>query len=1062
MTKGNKPGVDPKFQTLTNKGKENQMNNMQNFNNNVMATAATATTTASLSTTTNGNLLGVYNFTLLTADGFTNVKRALNNSGKEIGDSTLVPTPKDRLSSLARQILADCRLPLVEYTIDIESNKGKNELKAVVNTGKRFAELPGRYFICGWYGKPGQVTLFLSTKAVDLFQSIGTKVCCPTMKDILKTCKRVKRAFARHEAMFTGRITAEGRDVFYSDLVVDPTDESKTVLLPADELHAYPATVLYVDFNGIKTSVLLPELPAAVAKHLEGAQVLDYRLMTKLLQQANPGVDAIRVHRGDGFKVTGLFRGGEIKGHGLVWRINNPGVGMILTDIKKEFVSIDDTFTFGLMQAIHKPRITRTDIQTVINFRLWENGFLTRWSKQYLIDQIKTKIEENNGQSIVDLYEKMTADQKPLASVDDILAAEEGATPEGKSVWALQRLIQQRVANPGHKLFDGFNAMVGLPELDVMGQPTIALRIFRHLTENVFNLTKLRIPVPDEEAVRGYAMFDPFCLGDGDGFYVRKGVLGSDIWVFGFEGPTCINRNPNGWIGEMSRGLRARKIAQLEQLEKHSPFIFIGAEIIVAVMATLGGGDLDDMLTAWIGSAIVEHLSAQQAHVDAYPQAELPVSKTAVVEAVNDEFTMKRTEREFVFNSSASIIACLNQLGQNEINIGTITIPGWVFSILVALGQTEGIHNLGGITRNQETVVDMGVKDGGSFAAIGEEIEKFYESVTRCPEFLFNRLPRPLRDSGKVVSFKSPVDESIDVIKGYIDRISAAFDVEFMHPAKAQRMLCMLTAVVRPEAEAVASSIWETYRSAFFSNKDHYAKLLADEAFDSVSEGEKLGYCIGQAYSKAASLAFDTFIRKGNRDRVFDFEVMAALYNNVMSDRRNTYIDETTGKVRRLPDAILWSPEFSALVIDAMLYFKNLPLFQVAAAPVEEKGTGRILEALKVRPAFIAHNGIQSKLTKGEWTVDDHSKWLDMANANIPVILRALDPENEEDRAFFGDRKPVRCIVVLRNETTLKPYGFILNAQIEPCMIAMRGPVAAGVLEPIENGNGFNVRVRLQ
>ena len=84
-----------------------------------------------------------------------------------------------------------------------------------------------------------------------------------------------------------------------------------------------------------------------------------------------------------------------------------------------------------------------------------------------------------------------------------------------------------------------------------------------------------RIPVPETEALRAYAMFDITIMDHkskkyaGKGFFLSNGVLrGFEGLVFHtrtaddrrtttmVEGPACSNRQPSGWIGQMIRSLR--------------------------------------------------------------------------------------------------------------------------------------------------------------------------------------------------------------------------------------------------------------------------------------------------------------------------------------------------------------------------------------------------------------------------------------------------------------------------------------------------------------------------
>ena len=206
--------------------------------------------------------------------------------------------------------------------------------------------------------------------------------------------------------------------------------------------------------------------------------------------------------------------------------------------------------------------------------------------------------------------------------------------------------------------------------------PSKVVCAFRHLTETLMDGQRGRIPVPETEALRAYAMFDITVMDHkskryaGKGFYLSNGVLkGSEGLVFHtltaddrsittmVEGPACSNRQLSGWIGQMIRSLNLVHSARYAKM-KRSPYLYLSCarvtlsgelykylqtlvgkdemEAVIAlwgmavpyiVLANLivGGGDLDDLHFVWIGKEIVAYLRGQKALVDSYPNEEVNI-----------------------------------------------------------------------------------------------------------------------------------------------------------------------------------------------------------------------------------------------------------------------------------------------------------------------------------------------------------------------------------------------------------------------------------------------------
>ena len=189
-------------------------------------------------------------------------------------------------------------------------------------------------------------------------------------------------------------------------------------------------------------------------------------------------------------------------------------------------------------------------------------------------------------------------------------------------------------------------------KMDVWANPRMANRGRRHLMETVLQLSKGRIPIAADKALRAYAMCDvsvfnhPDKKYDGNGVYLSQGVLkarqavvfnvvldpdGNPITrkqivrvknmdpVTGFEfytnvekthvvyemvqGSACCHRQPNGWAGEIDRFRELVAHAYYAKMSR-SPFIFFSCELMHVV------GELKELLLNLIGVRMLGKLIA--------------------------------------------------------------------------------------------------------------------------------------------------------------------------------------------------------------------------------------------------------------------------------------------------------------------------------------------------------------------------------------------------------------------------------------------------------------------
>src|ERR1017187_7328268 len=184
---------------------------------------------------------------------------------------------------------------------------------------------------------------------------------------------------------------------------------------------------------------------------------------------------------------------------------------------------------FVISTDLHRPRQARLDAEGVNNFRLAQAGFVSEFGLDFI-----GGIAKNIGNvAVLDKMFQAFLDDKDVTSTQDAI---EGV-PENvkKTDWVLAAMAQLSSSkswiNGELVTMDGVDSDGNPEPMNIWRQPRLAKRAFRHLTERIMQINKLRIPVPIDAAVRAYALFDMSIMDhsdpqyDGQGFYFSNGVL---------------------------------------------------------------------------------------------------------------------------------------------------------------------------------------------------------------------------------------------------------------------------------------------------------------------------------------------------------------------------------------------------------------------------------------------------------------------------------------------------------------------------------------------------------
>src|ERR1019366_6082758 len=535
-------------------------------------------------------------------DHFSKLRSILRKSAVNDGIHMEVEVRSERLKRLEQNMYRPAG-PHVMVTIDAQTDAGFCMAEEIAACGMRVAALKGTKWATtrwvmsndAWFsGKEGRTTMILTPVRLPSFwNAIGYQ---PNGKPATVT-KRNRRSMSNAHLGFEGTISAEiksqvyfegGDGVMVEHPCTDVVFNVDTVIVngTAKKLR-YPHSFV-VGYVQMDDSVTAKKILALT----DGAHVFDNGKLNKVIHLADPC--AAPYYEGDGIRFTLDGTGhGQTKGHAVARHLAHRT--LLSLDTKKEFLRIDGRFSFVIMADLHRPRIARLDPQMTVNFRLAEGGFVQKYGLAW-IDSINDKIGTPvalNKMFISYLNFDSYADQ-----LDEKQREKEAKKRANASAWVLGAnvaLLTEHffaVSPNGDCERVDYHKSDGTA-LNIWQINRLASRGFRHLSETLMDGQRGRIPVPETEALRAYAMFDITVMDHkskkyaGKGFFLSNGVLkGFEGLVFHtltaddrgtttmVEGPACSHRQPSGWIGQMIRSLNLVNSARYATM-KRSPYLYL-------------------------------------------------------------------------------------------------------------------------------------------------------------------------------------------------------------------------------------------------------------------------------------------------------------------------------------------------------------------------------------------------------------------------------------------------------------------------------------------------------
>jgi hypothetical protein len=931
-------------------------------------------------------------------------------------------------------------------------------------------------------GKDGRTTMILTPVGLPSFwNAIGYQ---PNGKPATVS-KRNRRSMSNAHLAFEGTILSEIHSCVYFEagdgiMVEHPCTD---VVYSVDTVIAngtakklrYPHSFVvgYVQMDDSSTAKKILALT-------DGAHVVDSTKLNDILRLADPGLAPY--YEGDGLRITLDATGhGQTKGHAVARYLAHRAV--LALDTKNEFLRIDGRFSFAIMADLHRPRIARLDPQMTVNFRLAEGGFVEDYGLAWT-DRIDRKL------ATPDALNKMFLSFLDFDSYADRLDVKQREKDEKKradaSAWVLGANVAlltvhfYAVAPNGDCDRVDYNLSDGTA-LNIWQINRLASRGFRHLTETLMDGDRGRIPVPETEALRAYAMFDITVMDHkskryaGKGFYLSNGVLkGSEGLVFHtltaddrstttmVEGPACSHRQPSGWIGQMIRSLTLVHSARYAKM-KRSPYLYLsctrvtlsaalykylqtlvgkdemeavialwgmGVPYIVLANLIVGGGDLDDLHFVWIGKDIVAYLRGQKTLVDSYPNEELNLktAKAGVIAVGNgNRYAAQMKARVVAASMKYDRIGFYSELRRTAKGglIAPMTNANLVWTERWNAGDPCSV-NMGGFNRHQEHIIDAEVKTGTDIGGGQAKADALFKSLTRVSRFMAHRIPRRIRATLKNLEIvNGPLDAAYAAVARASADLKEAFEAIYLPTENNLKIDYLVTCPVSLDGYGVGREIrarWNEVRESVKAQKEDW--LLGVE-YDSVPGSEKFAFAIAESVKVADQTISDEILEPlytSNRQLLLD--AVIAIYKDIAV--RGVVVDEVTRQARPVADAILYQSNFNKMLREAMRYAKCVAQFPRAFEMAAQMGT-LAPEVTIPGMAMVVVNGIEKKGAEAQ------ERFITTAAQRARVLMHHLDKNVDGDMQELWAVCPalrnrsMHAVIVYQGGTH---FGFIKKEQI--------------------------------
>ena len=607
----------------------------------------------------------------------------------------------------------------------------------------------------------------------------------------------------------------------------------------------------------------------------------------------------LHAQHGMGLRITALSPRGFTKGHAIVLEHLKYDLVMYET---KDLLKSNGRFTFAF-DELHPGRLY-TDAQSVANFQMYNTTFMDDWSETFMKQVIENMEDEEKLRRMLRFYE--IGFHKPTFHPGEMLKPGDdtrGAYFDKEKDWALLRAMR-----------------AGLPIEEIPAMLRKILRLFFHQVMNIEK--KQRIPVQPEVGDARYILVDPTIFDVWGDPSLPGELKDNQVFVKGHTGPVVFHRQPNAHRGEH----HVADSVQTPELEKMDTgcFMFISRDVVVPVLAKLGGGDQDDRICFYKDARVVDHfrqLKPYPLKTDVkkpeipttpnrfavgrmrMPRYDLQQLKIILAQQLKQRVSIGQAVNPIIMDTVISdqqdvIINYLSELKSKDVKIN---------NALEEMRKFTGFK-MAGVASQLESIIDAVKRDGADVTLVSKDIQNFWAWLPVTPRvFLkggeFNgRLPQSRRGDKLPVIVTTHLDIVVDRIKMMRNELE---EYAHMHAWEVvgDIPMALTTYPDAPGDEALARAIRAEYA------------VLREEHMTPVSnrENDDDGEAIGKAFMIVDEKLYNRF-----KNHPLIIPAMVKLYMMIYSRRASEAPRDENGNVKPYPDGILWGPYMGGLTIKAL------------------------------------------------------------------------------------------------------------------------------------------------
>jgi hypothetical protein len=749
--------------------------------------------------------------------------------------------------------------PFTVVSVDAGSPKGSEVASRILDEGYEVEDpdthVKSKWYVAGYYVRDDGVVYIMTPEPMDdktYFNRLGLRVDLENdWGNSFKVGKYLKRLYSHHRKYIQGEVVSRGDgSVIF-------------VRLPSGKM----LSVRYADYGSLT----------------DGMNLVSTHCMKML---------GLKRQVGQGLRMTALSSKGFSKGHAIV--VPDLRHDLVLFNSKK--LLFGEQFTLGV-DWLHAGGLF-TDVQSVVNFRMYRTEFMQNWFTAFgnqIIDALQDegKLREMLNFFSIEFHKHTRGD-------------EEGDFIEKEKDWALLRALRGGVDHKPH--------------------PGLVRKLFHLFTDKIADCERLRVPVPSADGGARYAIVDP-TIFDVNGDPTLEGVLhGNQVYCPGHTGELVFHRQPNAHRGEhhIATSVQSKELEAMDA----GHFMFLSRDMVATSLGKLGGGDQDDRLVYYTNPQIVEHF--KQLELDPYPVQAFTPDPVVKEDRVNT--FVHRLLRTPVYDRQ-QLLVMLSQQKKQGVSIGyavnaiindTIltdeksTIMDFMISELpknhknnsaIQWLEKKPDYQLRNVTSRLEVVIDAVKKTGSDLKEIGEELRMYNATFEVVPKFCTTggkfegRVPSSRRNETYPVIVRCTVDKQQDelhTIKRDLEDIVTRISWQMLQPLPLE----ILTCPAIPEARHLMRAMRENYIQQW--------RNLNVEIPPTGTDREITEQRI-DAYVK-----IDGSLYRQYKDNPMIVDAMVHLYMEIYDNRQPDAPLDENGKPKAFPDGILWGPRMSGLTMRAL------------------------------------------------------------------------------------------------------------------------------------------------